>query len=151
MRTRLPGMTRQKICQALSRSPPASPGHRSLRALDGVPGIRIASKSDGVTNRGVFERSAGLEIGGDAGRAEHVAAELDPEAGVGRAPAHHAVGVDAVHRLVGEHGRGGLAVLADAGRGEILIEELFELVMRRHFVALAAFLVKAHHQRLPPG
>jgi hypothetical protein len=92
----------------------------------------------------VFERSAGLEIGGDAGRAEHVAAELDPEAGVGRAPAHHAVGVDAVHRLVGEHGRGGLAVLADAGRGEILIEELFELVMRRHFVALAAFLVKAH-------
>jgi hypothetical protein len=69
---------------------------------------------------------------------------LDPEAGVGRAPAHHAVGVDAVHRLVGEHGRGGLAVLADAGRGEILIEELFELVMRRHFVALAAFLVKAH-------
>ena len=42
-------------------------------------------------------------------------------------------------------------VLADAGRGEILIEELFDLVMRRHFVALAAFLVKAHHQRLPPG
>jgi len=41
-----------------------------------------------------------LEIGGDAGRAEHVAAELDPEAGVGRAPARHAVGVDAVHRLV---------------------------------------------------
>src|ERR1700732_4154224 len=40
---------------------------------------------------GVFERSTGLEIGGDAGRAEHVAAELDPEAGVGRAPAHHAV------------------------------------------------------------
>jgi len=66
------------------------------------------------------------------------------------------IGVDAVHRLGAGFAErraeeGGLAVLADAGRGEILIEELFELVMRRHFVALAAFLVKAHHQRLPPG
>ena len=30
-----------------------------------------------------------------------MAAELDPEAGVGRAP--RTIGVDAVHRLVGEH------------------------------------------------
>ena len=88
-----------------------------------------------------------------------MAAELNPEAGVGRAPAHHAVGVDAVHRLVGEHAgfaerraeEGGLAVLADAGRGEILIEELFELVMRRHFVALAAFLAKAPTSACRPG
>jgi hypothetical protein len=32
---------------------------------------------------GVFERAAGLEIGGDAGRAEHMAAELDLETGFG--------------------------------------------------------------------
>src|ERR1700719_3625031 len=62
------------------------------------------------------------------------------------------IGVDADHRNLGEPAgfaerraeEGGLAVLADAGHGETLIEELFELVMRRHFVALAAFLVKAH-------
>jgi hypothetical protein len=52
---------------------------------------------------GVFKRAAGLEMGGDAGPAEHVAAEL----GLGRAPANHAIGIDAVHRLVGE--RAGLA------------------------------------------
>ena len=47
------------------------------------------------------KRAAGLEIGGDPGRAEHVAAELDLEAGFGRAPSDHAVGVNPVHRLVG--------------------------------------------------
>src|SRR5580704_2161493 len=56
-----------------------------------------------------------------------------------------------VHRLVGE--RAGLArgaeegtfvVIADSGGGEIFIDEGFELVMRRHFVALASFLVQPH-------
>jgi hypothetical protein len=85
---------------------------------------------------GVFERAASLEVGSDAGCAEHVAAELDLEAGLGRAPADHAIGVDTVHRLVRQHAgladrraeEGGLAVLADAGCGEILISELFELM-----------------------
>jgi hypothetical protein len=51
---------------------------------------------------GVFQRAAHLEVGGDAGRAEHVATELDLEAGFGGAPADHAVGVNAVHRFVGQ-------------------------------------------------
>src|SRR5580693_4042465 len=69
------------------------------------------------------------------------------------------IGIDAVHRLVGEHAgladrgaeQGGLAVLADSGRGEILIKELLELVMRRHFVALAAFLMQPHPPALAAG
>ena len=77
-----------------------------------------------------FSSAAGLEIGGDAGPAEHVAAELDLEPGLGRAPANHAIGIDAVHRLVGQHTgfadrraeERGLAVLADPGRGEMLID-----------------------------
>jgi hypothetical protein len=43
----------------------------------------------------VLERGA-LEVGGYAGRAERVAAELDLEASTGRAPADHAIGVDTV-------------------------------------------------------
>src|SRR5258708_2441818 len=49
-------------------------------------GARAFVRGHGLS---VFERAAGLEIGGDAGRAEHVAAELDLEAGFGRPPADH--------------------------------------------------------------
>jgi hypothetical protein len=51
----------------------------------------------------VFERAARLEIGGDARRAEHMAPELPLEAGLGRAPADHLVGIDAMHRPVRQH------------------------------------------------
>jgi hypothetical protein len=88
---------------------------------------------------GVLERAAGLEVRRDAGRPEHVAAELDLEPGFGRAPADHAIGVDPVHRLVGQHAcfanrraeEGGLAVAADPGRGKVLVDEGLQLVMRR--------------------
>jgi hypothetical protein len=63
---------------------------------------------------GVFERSAGLEVGGDAGRAEDMATEFLLKAGIGRVPADHAVGIDPVHRLLGQHA--GLAGRR-AGRG----------------------------------
>src|SRR4051794_32166585 len=53
---------------------------------------------------GIFERATGFEIGGDAGRAEYVAAEPLFEPGFGRAAADHPVGIDAVHRLTGERG-----------------------------------------------
>jgi len=46
---------------------------------------------------GVFERAISLEVGLDAGRAEHMAADFDLEPGIGRLPANHAVGVDPVH------------------------------------------------------
>src|SRR5882757_345490 len=39
---------------------------------------------------------------------------------------------------------GGLGVIADAGRGEIFIEELLQLVVRRHLVTLAAFLLQPY-------
>jgi len=51
----------------------------------------------------VFECAAGLEIRGDASRAEHVAAELALEAGFGRPSADHLIGVDAVHRAFRQH------------------------------------------------
>jgi hypothetical protein len=38
---------------------------------------------------------------------------------------------------------GAFRLIANAGGANIFIEERFELVMRRHFVALAAFLVEA--------
>jgi hypothetical protein len=81
-----------------------------------------------------------------------VAAEAVLEPGLGRAPPNHAVRVDAVHRLVRE--RAGFAnrgaeeeafALAPEPAGiEILIDEGFELVVRRHLVAPAAFLVQPH-------
>src|ERR1700730_9976362 len=75
----------------------------------------------------VFERAAGFEIGGDAGRTEHMAAEIDLEPGFGHSQADHLIGIDAVHRVFRQPARladrraeeGGLAVVADAGRGEI--------------------------------
>jgi hypothetical protein len=50
-----------------------------------------------------FSRGAALvEIGGDAGRAKHVAAELDLETGLGRAPTDHLIRIDPVHRVSGQ-------------------------------------------------
>jgi hypothetical protein len=88
-----------------------------------------------------------------------VTAEPDLEASLGHAAADHLIRVDAMHRPVcqppGSAGRraeeGGLAVFADAGRVEIFIDELLELVMRRHLVALAAFLVQPHPPALAAG
>ncbi len=59
---------------------------------------------------GIFKRAAGLKIGGDAGRAENVAPEAAIQAGLGGAPAHHLIGINAMHwpvgqDLVGETGR----------------------------------------------
>src|SRR5260370_40237028 len=71
-----------------------------------------------------------------------------PGAGCG----DHLVGIDAMHRPLSQDPgsadcraeQGGLVVIADAGRGEIFIEEPLELVVRRHLVALAAFLLQPH-------
>jgi hypothetical protein len=61
--------------------------------------------------------------------------ELDPETGVGSAPADHAIGVDPVHRCIIEAAgpakcraeEGVLAVAANAGGGYIFIDEGVEL------------------------
>ena len=98
----------------------------------------------------IFQRATGFQIRSNARRAENVAAELALQASFCRASANHLIGIHSMHRPVRQHPgpacrrteEGGLAFLADPGRSEILVEELLELVMRRHFVALAAFLVQ---------
>src|SRR3954465_12037784 len=48
---------------------------------------------------GIFQRSTGLEIGGNASCPEDVAAELLFEPGLGGTAADHPIGIDAMHRL----------------------------------------------------
>jgi hypothetical protein len=102
----------------------------------------------------VFERAAVGEIGGDAGRAQHVIADLGKNAGSDSTPSDHAPGIRLIHRLPREHGgvvsaagaeQKALAVLGDCGHGNIGVQRLGERVMARHGVKLAAFLVQ------PPG
>ena len=100
----------------------------------------------------IFQRATCLEVGSNAGRAENVAAELTLQASLRRAPPDHVIGIHSMHRPIrknpgsacGRAEEGGLTVLAHPRGSEILIEELLEFMMRRHFVALAAFLVHPH-------
>jgi hypothetical protein len=52
----------------------------------------------------VFERAAVGEIGGDAGRAQHVIADLGKNAGSDSTPSDHAPGIRLIHWLPREHG-----------------------------------------------
>jgi hypothetical protein len=54
-------------------------------------------------------------------------------------------------RPAAERKRGALAVVADAGSLDIRIEVGFEIVVRRHFMALAAFLVQTDPPALALG
>jgi hypothetical protein len=54
-------------------------------------------------------------------------------------------------RPIAERNRELLFVAGDAGGTQVFIEEGFELVVRRHFVALAAFLVEADPPALAVG
>jgi hypothetical protein len=80
-----------------------------------------------------------------------VAAEPLREPCLGGTPAHHAVGIDTVHRARGERitspdrgpEEGALAVVADPGSRDVLVDVDFEVMVRRHLVPLAAFLVQA--------
>ena len=83
----------------------------------------------------------------------------DLEAHRRRAALDHAVGIDAVHRFVGEHAavphggaeEGALAAVADAGRVEIRVQIGFERVMRWHLMALAAFFMEPDPPTLALG
>src|SRR3954469_23480275 len=101
---------------------------------------------------GILERATGLKIRGDTSGAENMAAELLLEPSLGGASADHPIGVDAVHRLTGQGAgsaargaeEGAFTVVTDAGSHEIFVDKGFGLVMRRHFMVLAAFLVQPH-------
>jgi len=54
-------------------------------------------------------------------------------------------------RRAAERKRGGLAAVADAGRLYIRVEIGFEVVMRRHLMALAAFLMQTNPPALALG
>ncbi|HEX3522209.1 MAG TPA: hypothetical protein VHT52_08995, partial [Stellaceae bacterium] len=45
----------------------------------------------------------------------------------------------------------GLVLITDAGRGQVFIKEMLELVVGRHLVPLAAFLVQPYPPALAVG
>src|SRR5208337_4699126 len=108
---------------------------------------------------GIFERAACFEVGRYPGRSERMAPDPDSRAEIGSAALDHAPCVDTVHRLVGQRAgatgggaeQGSLAVVADDGGLNVGIKVGFEIVMRRHFMALAAFLVQPDPPALALG
>src|SRR3954447_26361383 len=99
----------------------------------------------------IFQRAAVIEVGRDTCRAEGVAPDPRPKAERRRAALHHAVRIDAMHWLVRQFTgairrsgteEGTLASVADAGSVDVGVEIGFEIMVRWHFVALAAFLMQ---------
>ena len=88
-----------------------------------------------------------------------MAADFAPRAELGGASLDHPPGVDPVHRFLGQRagaadGRaeeGSLAAVADAGRLYICVDIGFEIVIRRHFMSLAAFFVQPDPPSLALG
>ena len=125
-------------------------------AIIELGGARAFVRRHGLS---ILQSAAGFKIGGDAGGAEGMAADLDGNAKFGRSSLDHAPGVDAVHWRVGQragaaNGRaeqGSLAGVAETGRLDISVEIGFEIVMRGHFMALAAFLMQPHPPALALG
>jgi len=101
---------------------------------------------------GDFELAAVLEIGGNAGGAEGVAADLRLDPGRQRPPSNHPPHIGLQHGPVGQLAAAPLAraeerplaVLADAGGGDVLLQIAIQIVMGGHLVFLAAFFVKPH-------
>jgi hypothetical protein len=97
---------------------------------------------------GVLERAAPLKVSGDPRSAKSVAADPALHAELGGAALDHAPGVNAVHHGCGERAsatgcgaeEGGLFFLPDAGRIDVGVQIGLQIVVRRHFVTLAAFL-----------
>ena len=117
------------------------------RAVIELGGARAFVRRHGLS---VLQRASRLQIGRYPRSAERVTADPDGHAELGGAALDHPVCVDAVHRRGGERAsaadggaeEGALARVAEAGGLDVFIEEGFELVMRRHLVALAAFLMQ---------
>jgi hypothetical protein len=104
---------------------------------------------------GVLQRPAALRVRGNA---EDVAAQpfLTPASAVRRRIMRYASPGSSVcgqraGLADGRAERGGLAVLADAGRGEIFIDELFEFARAVISWALPPFWWRRTDRRLPAG
>ena len=107
---------------------PLNPDPLDLVERDLVTGAVIKLGGAWAFMRGhelrVFERTAGVHIGGDAGRPKRMAIDAHLEPHGGRAALDHAIGVDTVHGFVGEcatvpHSRaeeGTLAAVTQPGR-----------------------------------
>ena len=99
---------------------------------------------------GDFELAAVLEISGDARGAEGVAADLRLDPGRQRPPANHPPHIGLQHGPVGQLAAAPLAraeqwplaVLANAGSGDIFLQIAVQIVMGGHLVFLAAFFVE---------
>ncbi len=96
----------------------------------------------------VLKRPAVGQVIGDAGSAKRVIADLGRDAGLPGPPLDHPVGIRLPHALrsagrppCGPEQRS-FPVGCDAGRGQVLVEHRFELVMARSFMFLAALLVQ---------
>lgn len=99
---------------------------------------------------GLLEFAAVREVRGNAGRPPGVVADRGEDAGLPCPPADHLPGVHPVEPLFGEDARASthrpeqraLLVLTDAGRGDVGVEHLLELMVGGHLVVLAAFLLQ---------
>jgi hypothetical protein len=101
---------------------------------------------------GLFQGATSLKISRDARRAEGMAAHLDERAEIGGTALDHAPSVHPVHRLFSQRAgaadggteEGDFAAIADAGRFDIGVEIGFKVMMCRHLMPFAAFLVQAN-------
>jgi hypothetical protein len=101
---------------------------------------------------GLFQRAPVLEVGRDPGRPKTVVTELGFDSGRGGAAADHRIGVrlrqDCAGELAGAAANRAeqrpLGIVAQARAVEIGDEVLIEVVVTRHRVPLAAFLVQPH-------
>jgi hypothetical protein len=98
-----------------------------------------------------------LEVSRDAGGAKSVAADFGLDPGRQRPPTNHAPHIGLHHRPVGQLAGTPLAraeertfaLLRDASRGDVFLKVAVEIVVRRHLVLLAAFLVKTDPAAAP--
>jgi hypothetical protein len=99
------------------------------------------------------------QVNRDPGRPEGMAADLRFDPGLARAPADHVEGVFPIQRPlrkragfpVGRSKQRALFVLPKAGRFNVGVQVLFERMVHRHLVVLAAFLMKSEPPPLSLG
>ena len=104
--------------------------------------------------RSLFQRSTIFEVRGDPRRPEAMVAELGFDAGRGRAPANHRVGVRLRQHCAGQligaapdrAEQRPLGITAQVRTVEIGGQVFLEVVMTRHRVPLAALLAQPHPQ-----